>query len=79
VFAQLSRASIGSQVVVAGAAGDVPFLVTSIDRYAKADFPTELVYKPTERAELRLITCGGWFDERTGHYADNVVVTAVRV
>jgi hypothetical protein len=33
----------------------------------------------TDAAELRLITCGGRFDARTGHYEDNVVVRAVRV
>ena len=29
-------------------------------------------------AELRLVTCGGRFDPRTGHDEDDVVVQAVR-
>jgi|GEM_PF-5234489 len=28
------------------------------------------------RAELRLITCGGAFDPKTGHYLDNIVAFA---
>ena len=27
----------------------------------------------TNRAELRLITCGGEFDRATGHYVNNVI------
>ncbi len=34
------------------------------------------VYGNTHRAELRLITCGGSFDQKSGHYVDNVVVFA---
>jgi hypothetical protein len=26
---------------------------------------------------LRLVTCGGDFDASTGHYTDNIIVTAV--
>jgi hypothetical protein len=32
----------------------------------------------TPQARLRLITCGGAFDRRSGHYLDNVVVYADR-
>jgi hypothetical protein len=52
------------------------FVVAAVRRFHKADFPTQLVYGNTEHAELRLITCGGPFDRSTGHYVDNVVVTA---
>lgn len=45
----------------------------------KEDFPTEDVYGPAPTAQLRLITCGGVFDDSYGHYVDNVVVSAVRV
>ena len=43
----------------------------------KARFPTEAVYAPTARPELRLITCGGQFDRTVRSYEDNVVVDAV--
>ncbi|WP_247659418.1 class F sortase [Micromonospora sp. U56] len=35
------------------------------------------MYGPTPGPELRLVTCGGAFDRRTGHYRDNLVVFAV--
>ena len=78
VFARLASARPGATVVVGGAPA-VRFRVTRVDRYDKDAFPAEDVYRPTEAAELRLITCGGRFDPRTGHYEDNVVVRAVRV
>lgn len=39
---------------------------------APSKFPTALVYGAPSRSELRLVTCGGSFDQRTGHYVDNV-------
>ena len=78
VFARLGSARPGTLVLVGTGAAAVRFRITSVERYAKADFPTEEVYRPTAASELRLITCGGRFDRRTGHYADNVVVRAVR-
>ncbi len=36
----------------------------------------KLGYGRTARPELRLITCGGPFDKRTGSYPDNTVVFA---
>jgi Sortase domain len=53
------------------------FVVDRVEEYPKDRFPTGDVYgNTTDRAELRLITCGGDFDHRTGHYVDNVVVFA---
>lgn len=79
VFARLASAKPGDVVVVLR--GDVPlrFRVTRVDRYAKAAFPTDVVYRPASGTELRLVTCGGRFDRRTGHYEDNVVVQTVLV
>ncbi|MFH8798287.1 class F sortase [Streptomyces sp. NPDC017936] len=57
------------------------FTVDAVEVYAKESFPSEKVYGDSERAELRVITCGGGYAERTG-YQGNVVVyatlTAVR-
>jgi Sortase domain len=39
-------------------------------------FPSQLVYGNTRHAALRLITCGGPFDNATGHYVDNIIVFA---
>ena len=55
---------------------EVVFRVYAVREYAKTAFPTSLVYGATAAPELRLVTCGGPFDSRTGHYLDNVVVFA---
>ena len=55
------------------------FTVTSVQMYAKAQFPTATVYGPVPDAELRLITCGGTFDYATGHYLSNTIVYATLV
>jgi sortase (surface protein transpeptidase) len=78
VFYRLGRLRRGAQVRVLRADGRVArFTVDRVDRFAKDAFPTVQVYgNTTNRAELRLITCGGDFDRRTGHYVDNVVAFA---
>ena len=52
------------------------FAVDRVGRYRKDQFPTQLVYGNTDHAALRLISCGGPFDRKTGHYRDNIIVTA---
>jgi hypothetical protein len=52
------------------------FRVYSAAVYLKADFPTRTVYSYTSWPTLRLITCGGNFDQQTGHYLGNTVVFA---
>ena len=78
VFYRLGQLRPGAEVRVQRADGRVArFTVDRVDRFAKDDFPTAQVYgNTTNRAELRLITCGGDFDRRTGHYVDNVVAFA---
>lgn len=79
VFHRLPDLERGDTVVVAYDTGPtVRFEVTGVRRYAKSAFPTGAVYAGEGR-QLRLITCGGAFDETTGHYEDNVVVSATVV
>ncbi|GAA2433005.1 class F sortase [Streptomyces lavendulocolor] len=51
------------------------FTVDAVEVYDNEDFPDRKVYGPADRAELRVITCGGTFDEKTG-YQGNVVAYA---
>lgn len=77
VFFSLRELQPQDQILVTRADGVVAvFEVDSIGRYPKVEFPTELVYGNTDHAALRLITCGGEFDEADGHYLDNIVVFA---
>ncbi|MDP9430490.1 MAG: class F sortase, partial [Actinomycetota bacterium] len=67
----------GDTVVVDRADGTVAtFRIDRVEKHAKEDFPTEEVYGDLDHAGLRLITCGGAFDEDSGDYRDNVIVFA---
>lgn len=80
VFFRLGELKPGDTVEVVRADGEVArFVVDGVARYPKDAFPTELVYGPADKAQLRLVTCGGTFDRRTQSYRDNVVVFATLV
>jgi hypothetical protein len=49
------------------------FRIERVVQYPKAHFPTAEVYGNTDRAALRLITCGGTFDPTVRSYEDNIV------
>ncbi|MGY1712599.1 class F sortase [Geodermatophilus sp. SYSU D00758] len=67
----------GDTVVIDRADGSVAtFRVDRVEEHPKDDFPTEEVYGDIDHAGLRLITCGGAFDEDTGDYLGNVIVFA---
>ncbi len=77
VFLRLLEARPGTVIEVTGAEGATRrFRVMQVRQYPKVRFPTEAVYLPVLRPQLRLVTCGGSFDSSTGHYRDNVVVSA---
>ena len=52
------------------------FTVDQVKSYPKTDFPTELVYGPSRTAGLRVVTCGGQFDQSSGSYLNNVIAFA---
>jgi hypothetical protein len=80
VFFRLRQLRAGDVVTVDRAdASTVRFVVQAVITVAKDRFPSELVYAPTPGPELRLITCGGPFDDSARSYRDNVVVQAVPV
>jgi hypothetical protein len=77
VFQQVTALEPGDEVRVTRADGTTAvFRVQRVVSYPKARFPTDAVYGDLDHAGLRLITCGGEFDESSGDYADNVVVFA---
>jgi hypothetical protein len=55
------------------------FTVDGVKSYPKAAFPTDLVYGPSDKPSLRLVTCGGDFDAKAKSYVDNVIVFATAV
>jgi hypothetical protein len=64
--------------VVAGSGVTEParravFKIDSVEEVAKDHFPTLKVYGDLPYAGIRLVTCGGRFNQATGHYVDNIV------
>jgi sortase (surface protein transpeptidase) len=77
VFYYLRNLHAGDKVYVTLADGKVAtFAVDGLQRVAKDAFPTASVYGKARYPSLRLITCGGPFDQATGHYLDNIIVYA---
>lgn len=77
VFFRLGELKPGDLVDVDLADHEVTvFKVTAVRLYQKSQFPAAAVYGFTDYPSLRLITCGGGFDGRSGQYTANVVVFA---
>lgn len=78
VFFRLSALRSGDAVYVDREDGSTArFLVTGRRQVPKNHFPADVVYSPTLRTSLLLMTCGGILDHATGHYRDNVIISAV--
>lgn len=77
VFFRLGELRPGDRIEVDRADGAMTvFQVTRIGTFPKDGFPTQAVYNQPERSELRLITCGGRYDEATHRYLSNIIVWA---
>ncbi|MEP7017489.1 MAG: class F sortase [Actinomycetota bacterium] len=77
IFYRLGALRPGAKVIVSRKdRSKATFVVDRVQSFAKDRFPTALVYGSTTRAELRLITCGGSFDPKSGHYVNNTVAFA---
>ncbi|MFI1352758.1 class F sortase [Streptomyces sp. NPDC020898] len=76
VFYRLGALKKGSGIEVERRDGSTAlFTVDAVEVYDTDHFPDDKVYGAAERAELRVITCGGRYSPRTG-YEGNVVVFA---
>ncbi len=79
VFFELRRARPGDRVQLATTdGGTYTYRVVSVRSYRKTALPTS-IYSSKGAPRLVLATCGGPFDQASGHYRDNVVLTAVPV
>ncbi|WP_247597676.1 class F sortase [Streptomyces sp. RKND-216] len=77
VFYGLGALRKGAEVEVERRDGfTAVFTIDAVEVYDGAHFPDAEVYGSSARPELRLITCGGRFDEEAGEYSGNVVVFA---
>lgn len=77
VFYDLGNLRPGAKIYVHLRNGETAVFETySVALYAKSRFPTVKVFGYTSWPTLRLITCGGLFDQKSGHYLGNVVAFA---
>ncbi|HEY8318257.1 MAG TPA: class F sortase [Amnibacterium sp.] len=77
VFYRLAQVRAGATITVDRKDGTTAhFVVDRVENVPKDHFPQLEVYGNTDRAELRLITCGGDWDAAAHDYADNTVVFA---
>lgn len=77
IFHRLGTMRRGDRVTVTRKDGRIAvFTVTRVAQYSKSRFPSAAVYGAIDHAGLRLITCGGTYDEASHRYLDNVVVFA---
>ncbi len=77
VFFNLGALRPGAIIDVTRADATVAhFRVDAVNSYPKNQFPTAAVYGPIDYAGLRVITCGGVFDQATKNYESNTVVFA---
>ncbi|MBG0813680.1 class F sortase [Planomonospora sp. ID82291] len=77
VFVRLKELRRGDKIKVSRSDGAVAeFTVDGVEQVSKQAFPSKRVYGNTGEATLRLITCGGVLNQKTGHYTDNIIVYA---
>ena len=63
-FVQLAKLKEGHEIHVSRDNGSTAtFTVDKIEYYAEGEMPAEEVYTPSDRPELRIITCGGALHE----------------
>jgi len=77
VFFELGRLRRGDTIKVDRADGTTAtFVVQHTGTFPKASFPTRAVYRHIDYPGLRLITCGGRYDDQTNNYDSNVIIWA---
>jgi hypothetical protein len=77
VFADLAAVSVGDVVTVGYDDGSQrDFAVRAVELVPKPAVSVNGVFARRGERLLRLVTCGGEFDDATNHYRSNVIVTA---
>ena len=80
IFIDLARLELGTNVEVSDQSGDTHrFVVTERFQVDKDLLPSSELFRSNGSPTLTLITCGGSYDRKHRHYADNIVIRAVPV
>jgi len=76
-FAGLRKLEIGEEVRLADATGrEFVYRVTSVEQTDKSQVDPNVLFAGNVAPRLALVTCGGTWDAKIGHYQDNVIVWA---
>lgn len=78
-WASLKRVRVGATVTVRTADQNIRYQVTEVIRVRKTGLDAASLFSTVGPERLHLVTCGGRFDAKTGHYQDNLIVVARRV
>lgn len=79
-LSRLGELAEGDRVTVVDETGTSRvFAVLAREEWSKSAVPMDRLFDRGGSPRLVLITCGGAFDTSTGHYEDNVAITAVPV
>lgn len=80
VFHRLDQVQPGDVItIVMNDGSKIRFEVGDVRKVSKFHFPTASVYGPTPDPELRVITCGGPWDDARDIYSENVIVSATEL
>lgn len=76
-FSRIKDLPAGSPITVQASDGSVQtYLTTAVQEFAKEGAPMSEYFDRSGAPRLVLITCGGKFNSKTGHYFDNIAVVA---
>ena len=79
VFFRLRDLRPGDEILIRQRDGSTTrFIVEQLEYHPKTALPTNRIWPTTSKPLLRLITCGGAFNDATQHYRDNLIVYAAR-
>ena len=80
VFWNLRNLKKGDKITVTRKDGKkVKFKVDGVEQFDQKKFPTEKVYGNIDYVGLRLVTCGGTFNQQSQRYSHNTVVFASKI
>ncbi|MGH9185863.1 MAG: class F sortase [Acidimicrobiales bacterium] len=78
-LAHLSDLRLGEGVIVVGGGQELHFRIEALRQYPKNELPATEAFSQAVEGRLAIVSCGGQFNRRTGHYLDNVIAYAVPV
>lgn len=80
IFANLNKINPGDKILITRDDGSlVTYRVDSLSKFSQNNFPTQAVYGSLPYAGIRLITCGGTWNKKAGHYTENLIVFGTEI